>query len=205
MIKEKEITAILISVDQIEFNKNLHVIKNRLIPIVNKIKVEFNKIGLGPLDNPFLNDILFGSFSLIKEKLSEQINLEAPSRFLKGDAVATANRMLSKLNDACEDLTNSYELASFKNYLSIDAAGNVVISNEAIQELKEYHSTYCTTENGQELMTLHQAVAKALNAFYQLAKADISQDTANFVELFDFDEKGNVIPNELDYDRFQKV
>jgi len=176
-----------------------------LIPIVNKIKVEFNKIGLGPLDNPFLNDILFGSFSLIKEKLSEQINLEAPSRFLKGDAVATANRMLSKLNDACEELTNNYELASFKNYLSIDAAGNVAISNEAIQELKEYHSTYCTTENGQALMNALKVAAEALNKFYQLAKGDISQDTANFVELFDFDASGNVIPNILSYDYFQKV
>ena len=199
---KKEITPVLLWVDQIEFDRQLHLIQNRLIPILNKIKVEFLKLGIGQMDNAFLQDILFDNFKLIKEKLAEQIKDEAPSRFLKGEAVNTANKLLARLYSAYEELklTSNMEFTIIMDFPSVDDAGNIVLTDEAIQSLRDLNSKFCMTERGQELLAAHRECVKALNRFYQMAKANMSDNPSELGELFDFDEEGNIIASPQDYD-----
>ncbi len=199
---KKQITPVLLWVDQIEFDKHLHLIQKRLIPILNKIKVEFLKLEIGQMDNAFLYDILFDNFKLIKEKLTEQIKNETPSRFLKGEAINTANKMLVRLWNACEELklTSNMEFTIIMDYPSVDESGNIVLTDEAIQSLKDLNSKFCMTEKGQELLEAHRECVKALNRFYQMAKANMSDNPSELGELFAFDEEGNVIASAQDYD-----
>lgn len=199
---KKEITPVLLWVDQIEFDRHLHLIQKRLIPILNKIKIEFLKLGIGPMDNAFLQDILFGNFKLIKEKLTEQIKNEVPSRFVKGEAINAANKLLSRLYNASEELklTSNVEFSIIMDYPSVDDAGNIVLTDEAIQSLKDLNSKFCMTPRGQELLEAHRECVKALNRFYQMAKANMSDNPNELGELFDFDEEGNIIASAQDYD-----
>lgn len=199
---KKEITPVLLWVDQIQFDRHLHIIQKRLIPILNKIKAEFLKLEIGPLDNTYLHDILFGGFKLIMEKLTEQIKAETPSRFLKGEAVSTANKMIVKLWKACEELNlaSNAEFTFVLDYPSVDEAGNIVVTQEAIQSLKDINSKFCVTEKGQELLNAHRECVKALNCFYQMAKANMSENPSDIGELFGFDDQGNIVASDQDYD-----
>jgi len=199
---KKEIKPVLLWVDQIEFDKHLHLIQKRLIPILNKIKVEFLKLEIGQMDNEFLEDILFGKFKLIKEKLIEQINEEAPSKFIKEEAINAANKMLRRLWDACEEIKHpgNSEFSVVLDFISVDEAGTIVLNDNGLQSLKDFHSKYCITEKGIELLEAHKAAAEALNKFFQLGKANIGSDPSSLGELFDFDSNENIIPSQQEYD-----
>jgi len=200
MTSKKEITPVLIYVDEIEFNRHLHMIRNRLIPVLNKVKSEFLKLGLGQLTNEYLEDILFGDFKLIKEKLTAQINSETPSRFLTGEAVSTANKLMERLSTALEEITSpgiwNAEFPVLKEFPSVDDAGNIVLTDGAIEDLRELHSTYCITERGLEMMEAHKRAASALNDLYQMGKANID----NLGELFYVTGDGIVVPSIIEYD-----
>ena len=92
------------------------------------------------------------------------------------------------------------EFSIIMDYPSVDESGNIVLTDEAIQSLKDLDSKFCITEKGQELMDAHRECVKALNTFYQIAKANMSNNPSELGELFDFDEEGNIIASAQDYD-----
>lgn len=204
MKKEKETEPVLIDVNTIELGKHLHIIRTKLLPLLEKVKTEFLKLGLGPLTDEYLEDILHNGMKLICEELGNQVKKETPSRFLQNDARKQANSLLSKLNSTLEKVDIfAIDHAVLLDFVSVDDAGNIVLADEGIERLRDMHSTYCITEGGLELLDAHKKAAEALNRFYQMGKANLSEDTRNLEELFYFDPEGNLIPAFQDYDRFQ--
>jgi|GEM_PF-2152781 len=204
MKKEKETEPVLIDVNEIELDKHLHFIRTRLLPLLEKVKIEFLKLGLGSLKDEYLEDILHNGMKLICEELGNQIKKETPSRFLQSDARKQANILLSKLNSALEKVDIfAIDHAVLLDFVSVDEAGNIVLADEGIERLRDMHSTYCLTPGGLELLAAHKKAAEALNEFYQMGKANLSEDTRDLKDLFHFDPEGNLIPAVQDYDLFQ--
>lgn len=170
-----------------EIERQLQLIQNVFIPILNRIKKEFLKLEIGPFNDQFLEDILFNDFRLIKSQVSA--------------------KKLSGLLIACKELNHPerFELEILKDFPSIDEAGEIVLTDEAVQALREFNSIYAITQRGVELFRAHKAAAEALNEFYQLAKENIDPTPESLAELFLFDPEGKVIPAPKEYDLFNYV
>jgi len=208
MKKEKEIVEpILTDVDTIELNRHIHIIRIWLLPLLEKVKIEFLKLGLGQLTNEYLEDILHNNTRLIREELGKQIKKETQSRFLENEALSQANILLGKLNTAIQEIyspeLSANEFPVLLDFISVDETGNVVLAEEGLERLRDMHSTFCITEGGLELLDAHKKAAEALNHFYQMGKANLSEDTRDLKDLFYFDPEGNLIPTFQDYDLFQ--
>lgn len=188
-MEEKKFNPVLIKFDQMEFERHLQLINTRLIPKLNEIKTEFLKLGLGQLTNEYLEDILFGRMQLIFIKLNGKSHENRYSLF----------RISNLLNELEEP--GNMEISIVIGFPSVDDSGNIVFTDEAIQELREFHSTFVCTEKGIELLELHRKAAEALNEFYQKAIPNIQSN--EFSRLFDLDTAGNVIPIFREYDLFR--
>lgn len=178
---------VFVHLDKGEFERQLHLIEKVLIPILAGIKKEFLKLNLGPFNNQYLDDVLFNNCILIKS--------QAPRKQLSG------------LLNAVKELEHPerFELEILKDFPSIDEAGEIVLTDEAIEALREFNSNYVLTQRGAELFRAHKAAAIALNSFYQLAKENIEPTTESLADLFLFSNKGEIIPAPREYDLYRYV
>ncbi|MDD4144650.1 MAG: hypothetical protein PHN68_08440 [Prolixibacteraceae bacterium] len=177
----------LVYINETEAFRHVSLIKCVLIPILEKIKVEFLKLGIGPFTNEFLNDVLFDNCSLIKSQV--------PANKLAGLLIA------------CKELQHPgrLELEILKDFPSIDESGEIILSDESVAAIREFNSIYAITAKGVELFEAHKRAAEALNEFYQLAKENIEPTPETLAELFLFDREGNIIPSPQEYDLFHYV
>lgn len=177
---------VFVHLDKGEFERQLHLIKKVLIPILAGIKKEFLNLDIGPFNSQYLDDVLFNDCRLIKSQVP-------------------ANK-LSGLLIACKELQHRerFELEILKDFPSIDEAGEIVLTDEAIEALKEFNSIFAITAKGVEIFEAHKAAAEALDKFYQLAK-NIEPTTESLAELFLFSNKGKIIPTPREYDLFNYV
>ncbi|HRX12792.1 MAG TPA: hypothetical protein P5210_14120 [Draconibacterium sp.] len=181
---------VFIKLDHMEFERHTHLINLRLIPVLNQIKAEFLKLDLGPLTNEYLEDILFEQLQLIRSRLADKEKYE--------------NRtILSRIDKLLKEFSEpgNMEIPCVIGYPSVNDSGEIVFTDEAIQELKDFHSTYVCTEGGIELLELHRKAAEALNEFYQKAYPNIESNELG--ELFDLDPSGTIIPVFREYDLFK--
>ncbi len=181
-MQSTEIENILIYVDEAEFDRHLHLIRGSLIPVLNRIKEQFEMLNLGNITNEYLNDILFNECRLIKKQV-------------------TANK-LNGLLLACEELEHpgNFEFELIKDFPSVDDEGNIILSPEAIEGIREMNSIYAMTNEGQELMKAHREAAEALNTFFRLVKQNINPTPESISELFSVDRRGNIEPVPREYD-----
>lgn len=178
---------VFVHLDKGEFERQLHLIEKVLIPILNRMKDEFRKLDLGPLPDEFLNDMLFHDCRLIKSQ-------------------AKGNK-LSGLLKACKELRFPIrlELDILLDFISLDENENIVLTDEFIQSLRDFHSIYAMTERGAELFRAHKAAAEAIDKFYQLAKENIGSTIEDLAELFYIDHEGKITPAPREYDLFRYV
>jgi len=112
----------LVFINETEAIRHVTLIKSVLIPILEKIKEEFLKLGIGPFTNEFLNDILFDNYRLIKSQV--------PANKLAGLIIA------------CRELQHPgrLELEILKDFPSIDESGEIVLSDESVEAIREFNS-----------------------------------------------------------------
>lgn len=187
-MEAKEFKPVLIKFDEMEFDRHVHLINSRLLPVLEKIKTEFLKLGIGPLTNEFLEDILFNEMMLIKEKLQENKNMTVQLK------------PISKLLNEFTEVGNM-ELSIIMGFPTVDGSGNIVVTDEALSDLRDFHSTYVCTERGVELLELHRKAAAAVNEFYQKAKPNIQFHEIG--KILDQDINGNIVPVQYAYDLFK--
>jgi hypothetical protein len=151
------------------------------------MKDEFRKLNIGPLSDEYLNDMLFHDCRLIKSQV-------------KGNK-------LSGLLNACKELRYPlrFELDVLLDFISVDENENIVLTDEAIKSLRDFHSIYAITNRGAELFRAHKAAATALNEFYQLAKENIGPTIEDLTELFYINHEGKITPAPREYDLFRYV
>lgn len=185
----KEFKPVLLWVDEVEFERHLHLIKFRLIPVLNQIKTEFLKLGLGQLTDQYLDDILFNRMQEIRNRLTGSQQNEIKN------GLSRIEKLLLEFSEP-----GNMEIPLVIGYPSVSESGEIVFTDEAIAELKEFHSTYVVTSKGIELLELHRKAAEAVNQFYQKAKPNIH---FNEIEgIFDQEKDGDIVPVYLNYDFF---
>lgn len=205
--QQKQDSPILIYTDEAAVRNAQHKLEDIIIPELEKVKQAFDKLQIGPFTNAWLKDLLSSGTQSIQRELMAQIEKETPSRFLKDEAQKAARRQLSLVAGALEELNaiadRYYDLLE---YPSVDEAGNIKLTEEAIQVLREANSIYATSPKAKELYKVHKATAAALDRFYQMVKAEITSNPVDLARFFTIDEEeGKVKPEVIDYEYSEYV
>jgi hypothetical protein len=201
---KKEITPVVIHVDELELGRSINLFKHQIIPTLIKIKKEFEVLGLGKINNEYLRDILFGKYRIISQRLAQKIKDEVSSPDLRDAAVTSVVKRLEKLNNALLEFRRADSVTGIPSCGDLcsvdDATGEIVLAEESIQMLREHFSTFAKTERGIKLYEAHQNAAKALSEFISLP--EIAQSGSSLNELFVVEDDGPVVPAYFDYDIF---
>jgi len=194
---------ILIHVDEFEVRKSLGKLQDIILPAVRKVKQEFERLRLGPISGAYLKDLLFDNMLAIRKEIMAQIEKETPSMYLRDEARRKAEEMLGQVSAALAELDkklDSYVIYDLLKYISVDEKGNIVVTEKAIQALREANSIYVTTPKAKEMYEAHKAATRALNRFYQMIKGEITSNIVDVAGFFTIDEDDTVKPTVRDYE-----
>lgn len=194
---------ILIHVDEFEVRKSLGKLQDIILPAVRKVKQEFERLRLGPISGAYLKDLLFDNILAIRKEIMAQIEKETPSMYLRDEARRKAEEMLGQVSAALAELDkklDSYVIYDLLKYISVDEKGNIVVTEKAIQALREANSIYVTTPKAKEMYEAHKAATRALNRFYQMIKGEITSNIVDVAGFFTIDEDDTVKPTVRDYE-----
>lgn len=207
--QQKQDNPILIYTDEAAVRNAQHKLEDIIIPGLEKVKQAFDKLQIGPFTNAWLKDLLSSGTQSIQRELMAQIEKEIPSRFLKDEEQKAVRRQLSLVAGALEELNDRvdrYVIYDLLEYPSVDEAGNIKLTEEAIQALREANSIYATSPKAKELYKVHKATAAALDRFYQMVKAEITSNPVDLARFFTIDEEeGKVKPEAIDYEYSEYV
>lgn len=195
--------SILIHVDEFEVRKSLGKLQDIILPAVRKVKQEFERLRLGPISGAYLKDLLFDNMLAIRKEIMAQIEKETPSMYLRDEARRKAEEMLGQVSAALAELDkklDSYVIYDLLKYISVDEKGNIVVTEKAIQALREANSIYVTTPKAKEMYEAHKAATRALNRFYQMIKDEITSNIVDVAGFFTIDEDDTVKPTVRDYE-----
>ena len=95
---------------------------------------------LGPISGAYLKDLLFDNMLAIRKEIMAQIEKETPSMYLRDEARRKAEEMLGQVSAALAELDkklDSYVIYDLLKYISVDEKGNIVVTEKAIQALRE--------------------------------------------------------------------
>ena len=158
---------------------------------------------LGPISGAYLKDLLFDNMWAIRKEIMAQIEKETPSMYLRDEARRKAEEMLGQVSAALAELDkklDSYVIYDLLKYISVDEKGNIVVTEKAIQALREANSIYVTTPKAKEMYEAHKAATRALNRFYQMIKGEITSNIVDVAGFFTIDEDDTVKPTVRDYE-----
>lgn len=199
MTKKESTEPVLVYENGLEYNVDIHKIDIWLRPYFPKIEKAFAGLGIGPLTDEYLADILYNDLAKIKRTLANEAREETPSRFLASEVARKAHSLVSVLQDVCGQLDETVVhvgLQSLLEYLSIDGNGCIVVTDDAKAELLETYRKYATTPKGIKGYQLHQAAAKAINEF----KENVDIGFEDVLELFRLEDDGTIIAVPMDYE-----
>lgn len=194
---------ILIHVDEFEVRKSLGKLQDIILPAVRKVKQEFERLRLGLISGTYLKDLLFDNMLAIRKEIMAQIEKETSSMYLRDEARRKAEEMLGQVSAALAELDkklDSYVIYDLLKYISVDEKGNIVVTEKAIQALREANSIYVTTPKAKEMYEAHKAATRALNRFYQMIKGEITSNIVDVAGFFTIDEDDTVKPTVRDYE-----
>lgn len=207
--QQKQDSPILIYTDEAAVRNAQHKLENIIIPELEKVKQAFDKLQIGPFTNAWLKDLLSSGTQSIQRELMAQIEKETPSRFLKDEAQKAARRQISLVAGALEELNDRvdrYVIYDLLEYPSVNEAGNIELTEEAVQALRKANSIYATSPKAKDLYKVHKATAAALDRFYQMVKAEITNNPVDLARFFTIDEEeGKVKPEVIDYEYSEYV
>lgn len=200
---EEQNKPILIYVDEFEIRKSMAKLDEIIIPVLNGIKLEFNTLQTRPFLCAYLKDILLIDMLSIKIQTMAQIERKTPSLFLKDETTEKSHEMLEWILltlKTLESKLGTYCFYDLLKYPSVDEFGNIVITEEAAQTLREANSIYVTTPKARELYEAHKAATLALDRFYQITKGEITSNIVDVASFFTIDEDDHVIQTVRDYE-----
>lgn len=200
-MKKEEIKPLLVQIDEIEYRGDLHNVEEYIIKKHGmKIALAFEATGLGKLTNEYLQGILSNDLSAIRKEITNVISKVLDPVYLSNEIANNVNNRMSSLEHETMKLHATIDLIglhNLKEYISVTGAGELTISNQDKKRLKEYHSTFVTTEEGIARYNLHKEACKAINTF-----VDAMGDLLGYsepLEAFSY-EDGRVIPRANRYE-----
>lgn len=194
---------ILIHVDEFEVRKSLGKLQEIILPAVRIVQQEFERLRLGPISNAYLKDLLFDGMLAIRKEIMSQIEKETPSMYLQDEARRKAKEMLNRVSVTLAELDkklDTYVIYDLLKYISVDENGYIIVTEKAIQALRDANSIYVTTPKAKEMYEAHKAATKALNRFYQMIKGEITSNIVDVAGFFTIDEDDTVKPTVRDYE-----
>lgn len=200
---EDQNKSVLVYVDEFEVRNSVHKLQGIILPAVKIVQLEFERLQLGPISDHYLKDLLFNDMSAIRKEITEQIEKETPSMYLQDEARRKAEEMLARVSAALAELDkklDAYVIYDLLEYISVDENGNIVVTEKAIQALREANSIYVTTPKAKEMYEAHKAATKALNRFYQMIKGEITSNIVDVAGFFTIDEDDTIKPTVRDYE-----
>lgn len=201
-MEKGEIKPLLIDFDEVEFRRDLHKLEERIIKTHGKkIKIAFEATCLGKLTNDYLQEILKGDLTVIRKDIVNMISKVLDPEYLSNEIASNVNSKMNSLEHETKNLHAAIDLSglyNLKEYISVNGAGELTVSNKDKKRLKDSHSTYITTEEGIRLYELHKEACKAINAFVDAMGDRLGLDDP--LIAFGYDDNGNVIPKIYDYE-----
>ncbi|WP_319589652.1 hypothetical protein [uncultured Draconibacterium sp.] len=207
MEKNEIQNPILVYTNEVEVNRDLRHIQDMLIPALQQLKHEFEKLKLGLLTNEYLKDMLFDDFKLISIELKRRLSEENSSSVLKEKAYELVKQKLSNVYTKYKELKNngvgnSIPLSHYFDYISVDEKGEIILTEEAINDIRDRNSVFASSPRAIELKKAHDEAAKALNVFYQMAKGNIG--IIDLSNMFRLDKSDNLVATDQhDYEMFK--
>ena len=194
---------VLVYVNEFGIRNSIHKLQEIILPAVRIVQQEFERLRLGPISDAYLKDLLINDMFTIRKEITAQIEKETPSMYLRDEARRKAEEMLGRVSAALAELDkklDTYVIYDLLEYISVDENGNIVVTEKAIQALREANSIYVTTPKAKEMYEAHKAATKALNRFYQMIKGEITSNIVDVAGFFTIDEDDTVKPTVRDYE-----
>lgn len=199
-MKKGAIKPLLVSFDEYEFRRDLHKLEKLIKAHGKKIEKAFEATGLEKLNNDHLRGILNGDLDGIRKEIADVISKVLDPVYLSREIANNVNGKMASLEHETRDLLSAIEarrVGYLVHYISVSDTGEISVSDEAKESLRDSHSTFLTTEEGINRYNLHKAAAEAINTF-----ADEMGDLLGYsepLEAFGY-ENGKVIPRANRYE-----
>lgn len=200
-MKKEEIKPLLIDIDEAEYRRDLHELEELIKAHGKKIEIAFEATGLGKLTNDYLQGILVDDLSVIRKDITNVISKFLNPEYLRNEIANNVNNKMKILESETRNLQSKialYGLRSMIEYLSINDAGEIYVSEASKKTLKDYHSTFLTTKEGITRYNLHKEACKAINDFVD-AMGDL-MGYSDALQAFGLDGNEKVIPVIFDYE-----
>lgn len=199
-MKKGAIKPLLVSFEESEYRGDLHNLEELIKAHGKKIEKAFEATGLGKLNNDHLRGILNGDLDGIRKEIADVISKVLDPVYLSREIANNVNGKMESLEHETRSLLSAIEarrVGYLVYYISVSDTGEIYVSDEAKESLRDSHSTFLTTEEGINRYNLHKAAAEAINTF-----ADEMGDLLGYsepLEAFGY-ENGRVIPRANRYE-----
>lgn len=198
----KVIKPLLVDFDEVEYRRDLRRLEDRIIKAHGKkIEKAFEATGLGELKNEHLQSILKGDLDGIRKEIADVISKVLDPVYLSREIANNVAGKMVSLEHATRDLFSSIDTGGVQYlvyYISVSDTGEIYVSDEAKQRLRDSHSTFVTTAEGIDRYNLHKAATEAINTFVDAMGDQLGFDYP--MNAFKMDDNDRVIPKAYDYD-----
>lgn len=195
------IKPLLVDFEEYEYRGDLHKLEERIIkPHGKKIENAFEATGLGKLSNDHLQGILKGDLDGIRKEIADVISKVLDPVYLSREIANNVNGKMASLEHETRSLLSAIDVggvAYLVEYVSVSDTGEIFVSEESKKRLKDFHSTFVTTEEGINRYNLHKAAAEAINTFCN-EMGDLLGNSQP-LEAFGY-ENGKVVPRSNRYE-----
>ena len=201
-MKKEVIKPLLVDFDEVEFRRDLRRLEERIIKAHGKkIEKAFEATGLGKLNNDHLQGILKGDLTGIRKEITDMISKVLDPEYLSQEIANNVNGKMASLEHETRGLLSTIDVGDVRDlvcYISASDTGEIYVSDEAKERMKDSHSTFVTTAEGINRYNLHKAAADAINTFVDAMGDQLGHDYP--MDAFRMDDDDRVIPKAYDYD-----
>lgn len=195
------IKPLLVDFEEYEYRGDLSRLEERIIkPHGKKIEKAFEATGLGKLSNDHLQGIMKGNLTGIRKEIADVISKVLDPVYLSREIANNVNGKMASLEHETRSLLSAIDVggvAYLVEYVSVSDTGEIFVSEESKKRLKDFHSTFVTTEEGINRYNLHKAAAEAINTFCN-EMGDLLGNSQP-LEAFGY-ENGKVVPRSNRYE-----
>jgi len=201
-MKKEVIKPLLVDFDEVEYRNDLQRVEERIIEAHGKkIEKAFEATGLGKLNNDHLQGILKGDLTGIRKEITDMISKVLDPEYLSQEIANNVNGKMASLEHETRGLLSTIDVGDVRDlvcYISASDTGEIYVSDEAKERMKDSHSTFVTTAEGINRYNLHKAAADAINTFVDAMGDQLGHDYP--MDAFRMDDDDRVIPKAYDYD-----
>ena len=200
-MKNNETKNLLVSFDEIEYRRDLHLLESLIEKHGKKLQNAFELTGLGKLNNDYLDAILRKNLQIIRKDIEVVISDVLDPRYLQREITGNVNAKMQELEKETSNLQETIDMRGLYHlteYISVDENGIITLSDSDKKRLKEIHSQYISTDEGKKRYQLHLNAVKAINAFVTAMGEHLGYDSP--LDSFGVGDSNKVIPKVYDYE-----